>query len=149
MKKQILICAVCALLLSSCGKVDAGNADDISKQENESSITESETTNELTDSVSTNNVQAATSSINLFGDDLCSKISSAKELYSFVTDVKNNSETVENASNDKILSVGFKDDDDEYTLSYSSDNFFRGQSARPHKSHILSPIMIRQYSFGT
>lgn len=123
MKKQILIFTACALL-SACGNVDADNADDVSEKEDKSSIIEIESKSEETDIISADTVQAATSSKNLLGDNLCSSISGAKELYAFVTEAKNNSETVDDAASDKILTIGFKVDGDEYVLSYSSDNIF-------------------------
>ncbi len=124
MKKQIFIYTICALLLAGCGKIDSGNADNTGRQDSDSSITESETASENPDIVTAEKVQAVTSSKNLFGDDLCSRVSGAEELFAFVTDVRNSSETVENAADDKILTVGFKADDEEYILSYSADNVF-------------------------
>lgn len=124
MKKQILICTVCAMLLAGCGKVEKETADTFSAEKKESSAAESETVSEAPKTVAAETVQAATSSKNLFGDDLCSKISNAKEVYSFVTDVMNDSETAETAAGDKILTIGFKADGEEYILAYSSGNIF-------------------------
>lgn len=124
MKRSVIFILICGLLLTSCGKVDAGNSDNISGKEDVSSFSEIEADSEEEVIPDIENIQAVVRSRNILGDELQSRISAADELYSFVTEVRNNAEVTETEENEKILTVGFKAGEEEYALSYLTDNIF-------------------------
>lgn len=121
MKKQILLFTACALMLTGCGKIDSTGTEDESGNESISDLSVSDNGSSQNKS---HNVQAVTSSVNVLGEKLSAPISDAEGLYDFVMKAQENAEIVQTAYDPKLLTVGFKADEEEYILSACTDDVF-------------------------
>ena len=65
MKRSVIFILICGLLLTSCGKVDAGNSDNISGKEDVSSFSEIEADSEEEVIPDIENIQAVVRSRNI------------------------------------------------------------------------------------
>ena len=151
MKRYTLMVTAMAVLLAGCGKLENAESAEMSSQGSEKSSAESiaddsiadesvaddtEVTGDETKVISTDDVRASTSSVNLYGDDLRSRIPAAKEFYDLVMQAKENTEISEMSAMTKVLNVGFNVGGEEYILAYTANNVFawaqRSDSAVKH-----------------